>query len=249
MRFEGKVAIVTGGGRGIGRAISQRLAAEGASVAFNYSRRAEDADETKRIIESEGGRALSLKADISREADVKALFDTVLGRFGRLDMLINNAATAGFFDSDGSLASITEEQYYSVFDTNVKGVLLASREAIAHMKPGSAIVNIVSNSGDLPNPFTTLYTASKFVARAFTQVWAKELGGRGIRVNAIAVGGIDTGMTEGASQELLSWLASKSPFGRMGHGEEVAAAAAFLCSEDASWISGEIVRVDGAAGP
>jgi len=245
-RFEGKVAIITGGGKGIGRAIAERLADEGAAIAINYSKSAAQAEETVKAIESRGGQAMVLKADISVEAEVDAFIEAVVKRFGRLDILVNNAGVSGLFDTDGSLGSITQAQYDAVFDTNAKGVFLASKAASRHLGSGSSIVNIVSTSGDYPNPFMTLYTASKVTPRAFTQVWAKELGARGIRVNAVSAGAIDVGMTENASEEVIAWLKSTTPFNRLGTGAEVAGVVAFLCSEDASWISGQVIRVNGA---
>ena len=245
-RFEGRVAIITGGGKGVGRAIADRLADEGAAIAVNYSKSASQAEETVKAIEGRGGKAMAVKADISIEAEVDAFMDAVLKRFGRLDMLINNAGVTGLFDADGSLGSITQDQYDAVFDTNAKGVFLASKAASRHLGAGGSIVNIVSTSGDYPNPFMTLYTASKATPRAFTQVWAKELGARGIRVNAVAAGAIDVGMTENANDATIAWLKTTTPFNRLGTAAEVAGVVAFLCSEDASWVSGQVIRVNGA---
>lgn len=245
-RFSGKVAVVTGGARGIGRAIAERLAGEGATVAINYRSSAKEAEEAVKAIEAKGGKAVALQADMSIAKEVQNFFETVRARLGRVDMLVNNAGVSGIFGKDGSLGGITEEHYNKVFDNNVKSVLLATQEAVKDMGEGSSIVTIVSTSGDYPNPFMTLYTASKVTPRAFTQVWAKEFGARGIRVNAVSAGAIDVGMTEQASEETLAWLRSTTPFNRLGTGAEVASVVAFLCSEDASWVSGEVIRVNGA---
>jgi 3-oxoacyl-[acyl-carrier protein] reductase len=245
-RFAGKVAIVTGGAKGIGRAVCERLAAEGAGVAFNYRSSANEAEELVREIEAEGGQVLAFKADGTRSAELQAFFEAVDKRFGRLDILVNNAGISSLFGTDGSLGSITEEQYDKAFNNNVKSVFLATQQAVKRLGRGGSIVNIVSTSGDYPNANMTLYTASKFAPRAFTQVWAKEFGPRGIRVNAVSSGALDVGMTEGATPATIAWLKTTTPFNRLGTGAEIAAIVAFLCSEDASWISGEIVHANGA---
>ena len=205
-RFSGKVAIVTGGGKGIGRKISERLAEEGAAVAINYSKSAKESEAVVAAIEAKGGKAMAMQADMANVKEIRAFFAAVDKRFGRLDMLVNNAGTTERFGTDRSFETLTEEQFDIVFDVNCKGVLFASQEAARRLPPGGSIVMIVSSSGDFPVAKLTLYTASKTVPRAFTSIWAKELGPRGIRVNAVSSGPVDVGMTEGASETVMNYL-------------------------------------------
>jgi 3-oxoacyl-[acyl-carrier protein] reductase len=237
-----KVAVVTGSGRGIGRAVAERLAADGANVVVNYGSSGEEADDLVRAIEGRGGRALAVRANVTKQAEVQALFSAVDEHFGRLDILVNNAGIA----EAAPLEAITEEMIDRVFAVNVKGVVFAAQEAARRLGAGGRIVNVSSSTADFPLPGLSVYAGSKAVPKVFAQVWARELAPRGITVNSVVPGPTSPGMIDRAPEHLRAQVAGASPFGRMGTAEEVAAVVAFLCSDDARWVSGQNILVNGA---
>ena len=240
-KFSGKVAVVTGGNRGIGRAIVERLAQDGATVVFSYNSNPKDANEAVAAVEKAGGKAVAVQANVAKLADVKKLFEAA-DKFGRLDFLVNNAGVP----SGGMLETITEEEFDRVIGVNVKGVLFATQEAVKRLQSGGRIVNITSSSTSFPQAGVSLYTMSKTAPRAFTACWAKELGGRGITVNGVSPGATVPGMFEQAPPGVKERAAKGSPFGRLGRADEIGSIVSFLCSEDASWISGEHILANGA---
>lgn len=242
-RLQGKFALVTGGSRGIGRAVALRLAAEGAQVAVNYRANAAAAAEVLAAIAAAGGQAVAFAGDVSRPAEAKSLVESVVQAFGRLDILVNNAGMV----RDGLLLTMEDEQWREVLATNLDGTFYCCRAAARVMlrQRQGRIINMSSVAGESPNRGQVNYAASKGGINALTRALAAELAGKNITVNAVAPGMIETEMSQEvrslAGPEILKHIGLK----RYGKAEEIAAAVAFLASPDADYITGEILRVDG----
>ncbi|MEY8515429.1 3-oxoacyl-[acyl-carrier-protein] reductase [Lachnospiraceae bacterium 29-84] len=246
MRLDGKVALVTGASRGIGRAVAKALAAEGATVAINYNGSEEAAKQAAAEIEADGGKAFICQCSVADAEAVEAMIKEVIATYKRLDILVNNAGIT----RDNLILKMKEEEFEDVIDTNLKGVFHTSKHAARQMlrqKSGS-IVNISSISGVMGNAGQTNYAASKAGVIGFTKSLARELASREIRVNAIAPGFIETEMTEKLPEAAVAAGKGQIPFGRFGKAEEVAKAVCFLASSDASYITGQVLHVDGGMG-
>jgi 3-oxoacyl-[acyl-carrier protein] reductase len=242
-RLKDRTAIVTGGSRGIGEAIANRLADEGARVAVCASRSLDRAEAVAEAIEGRGGSALALQADVSNPADVKVLFKTVLDRWGALDILVNNAGIA----RDGLLMRLKPDDWDAVLDVNLKGAFLCMQAAVRPMMRARSgrIVNISSVTGLMGNPGQAGYTAAKSGLIGLTKTAAKELAGRGITANVVAPGYIPTEMTEKLPDNLKEKILEQVPLGTPGKPEDIAAAVAFLTSGDAAYVTGQVLVVDG----
>jgi len=242
--LQGKVAVVTGASKGIGAAIARQLAAAGAAVVVNYDSSREGAAKVVKEIVAAGGQALAVQGSVAREADVKRLFDEAEARFGRVDVLVNNAGVYAF----APLEQVTEAEYRRQFDTNVLGTLLASREAARRIEGPGSIINLSSVVSENPLPGSSVYSATKGAVDAITQTLAKELGARGIRVNSIAPGPV---RTEGFAQagfegsEAGQHLVAGTPLGRLGEPDDIARVALFLASEESAWLTGERISASG----
>jgi len=237
----GKVALITGGSRGIGAAIARRLAADGASVAITYSKGADAASSVVKEIERGGGEAIAIQADAADADAVRDAVQKTVTTFGRLDVLVNNAGTA--------IPMAVEEtnlaDFDRVFAVNVRGAFVATQAALRHMKAGGRIINIGSSVGERATvPGMTPYSATKGAIKMFTQGLARELGARGITVNNVQPGPIDTDMNP-ASSEWAPGLKSVVPLDRYGHVDEVAALVAFVAGPESSYINGANLTVDG----
>jgi 3-oxoacyl-[acyl-carrier protein] reductase len=241
--FKGKVALVTGASRGIGRACAIKLAASGASVVVNYNKSAKAADDVVAEIERGGGTAIAVQGDVSRFEAARGVVTATIDAYGRLDILVNNAGTT----RDRLLASMTEEDFDLIIEQNLKSVFNCSRAALRQMmkQKGGRIVNVTSVAGVIGNPGQTNYSAAKAGIVGFTKAMAKEYGGRNIAVNAVAPGYVPTDLTEALPPALKEAIIRSTACGRMGTAEEVANAVAFLASDDASYITGQILAVDG----
>ena len=243
MRFEGKVALVTGASRGIGRAIALALAAEGADVAVNYAGSEAAAKEVAAEIEAMGRKAFVIQADIASTEASTAMVDAVVKEFGRVDVLVNNAGIT----RDGLLMRMKEEDWDAVITTNLKGVFNCTKAAIKYMmkqKSGN-IVNISSIVSVMGNAGQANYCAAKAGVIGFTKATAKEVAARGIRVNAIAPGFIKTDMTSVLSEKVVEAMLAGIPLNRLGETEDIAKAVLFLASSDANYITGQTLHVDG----
>lgn len=244
MLLDGKVALVTGASRGIGRAIALRLAAEGAKVAVNYAGNQAAAEETKAAIEAAGGEAMLCQADVSDKDAVAAMIDAVLEHFGgRLDILVNNAGIT----RDGLLMRMKDEDFEKVIDTNLKGIFYCTKAVTKPMmkQRSGRIVNMASVVGLTGNAGQANYAAAKAGVIGFSKSAAKELAARGITVNAVAPGFIATDMTAAMPDKAKEAVLGTIPLGRPGQPEDVAAAVLFLVSDHASYITGQIINVDG----
>jgi 3-oxoacyl-[acyl-carrier protein] reductase len=239
----GRVAIVTGSSQGIGRAIAERLARDGATVAVNHLHHPEDAAEVVRGIESAGGQAFEVGANVADRDELDQLFKTVADRAGRLDILVNNAGLG----ATAALADITEEHVDKLLGVNVKAVLFASQLAAAAFgENGGRIISLASTVAESPPAGTSVYAASKAAVVAITQSLAQELGSRGITVNAVAPGAADTSMLHGMQpDEVVKYAVSRTALGRLGQPEDIANAVALLASDDARFITGRVLVVDG----
>ncbi len=244
--LDGKIAIVTGASKGIGAAIAKGLAAAGAAVVVNYASDKKGADRAVADIAANGGRAVAIRADMSKAAEVKKLFEETQKALGPPNVLVNNA---GIFEF-GPVEEITEAQFHRHFDINVLGTMLAIQEAVKHFPAeGGSIVNISSIASESPVPNSSLYAATKGAVDTLTLALAKELGPRKIRVNAVAPGYTDTegnqrtGFVGSAAAEAM--VAATPLGGRFGRPEEIAPAVIFLASDDAAWLTGERINASG----
>jgi 3-oxoacyl-[acyl-carrier protein] reductase len=235
--LEGRTALVTGGSRGIGRAIALELAGAGASVTLSYNSGKDEADEVAR----EAG-ANAVQADVSNPDQAKRL----VAEAGDLDILVNNAGVT----RDGLLARMSDEDWRATIDTNLGGVFHTCRAAVRGMmkRRAGSIVNVSSIVGLHGNPGQTNYAASKAGIIGFTKSLARELGNRGVRANVVAPGYVDTRLTQVIADDMRELMLANTPLGRFGQPEDVAAAVRFLCSDEAAFITGEVLLVDGGLG-
>jgi 3-oxoacyl-[acyl-carrier protein] reductase len=243
--LNGKVAVVTGASKGIGAAIARGLAAEGAAVVVNYASSRDDAERVVAEIKGNGGKAISVKADVSKAAEVEKLFAETKKAFGGLDVLVNNAGVYRF----APLEELTEDEFHRQFNINVLGTLLASREALKYFgSDGGSVINISSIASRNPMPAAVVYSATKGALDTATRALAKELGPRNIRVNAINPGGVET---EGARQlgiigsDFEKQMVARTPLGRLGQPNDIAKVAVFLASPASGWMTGETIAVGG----
>lgn len=237
----GKTAIVTGGARGIGAAIVRKLAAHGANVAITYSKSAKEAEALAAELNKQGVKAKAYLADAGDAASLPGFTKTVLKDFGSIDILVNNA---GMLNA-GLIGELALADYEKLFSVNVTGVVALTNAVVPHLKEGGRIVNISSVLGERAvMPGIGIYNASKFAVTGFTRSWAHDLGPRGITVNAVQPGPIDTDMNPATGPQADAQRAA-IPLGRYGKPEEIAAAVAFLASPEASFISGATLNVDG----
>lgn len=243
MSFAGRVAVVTGGSRGIGRAVCLELAQQGAAIALCYAGNEESANETVEACCAAGVRALAIRCDVSDGEAVAAMMARIVQEFGRIDILVNNAGIT----RDGLLMRMKEADYDAVLNTNLKGAFLCTQAAVRTMMKQryGRIVNLSSVVGLHGNAGQVNYAASKAGVIGLTKAAAKELAGRGITVNAVAPGFIATDMTAVLPQETKEKLLTTIPAGRLGEAMEIARAVAFLADESAAYITGQVLSVDG----
>jgi 3-oxoacyl-[acyl-carrier protein] reductase len=243
MLLDGKVALVTGASRGIGRAIALKLAAEGAKVAINYAGNTAKAEEVKAEIEKNGGEAILVQADVADSAAVEAMVNATVEAFGQIDILVNNAGIT----RDGLMMRMKDEDFDAVINTNLKGVFYCTKlvSKLMMKKRSGRIINMASVVGLMGNAGQTNYAAAKAGVIGFSKSAAKELAARGITVNMVAPGFIDTDMTAAMTDKAREMTLTGIPLNRMGTPEDVANAVAFLVSDNASYITGQVINVDG----
>jgi len=244
-KLENKVALVTGGSKGIGAAIAKKLAEDGAAVVVNYASAKADAENVVEFINKNGGKATAIQGDISVFDDVKRILAETVEQYGQIDILVNNAGIYKW----GPLESVTEEEFHRHFNINVLGLLLATQTAVSYFaEKGGSIINIGSGVSSSQPAGSVLYTATKSAVDSITRVLSKELGPKNIRVNSINPGVVDTegsraGGFIGSDMEKL--FISMTPLNRVGTPEDIALIASFLSSEDARWLTGEIISASG----
>lgn len=244
-KLAGRVAVVTGASKGIGAAIAEHLAAEGAAVVVNYASSKTGADKVVGKIVEQGGRAVAVQADVSRPADIERLFAESKQAFGKVDILVNNAGIYEF----APIEEVTPEHFHKQFNLNVLGLLLTTQEAVKHFgEEGGSVVNVSSVVAALAPPNTAVYSATKAAVNAITKSLGQELGPRRIRVNAVNPGMIETEGTHGAGiteSDFRKQIEAQTPLGRIGQPEDIAPAVVFLASSDSGWLTGETLYISG----
>jgi len=244
-KLAGKVAVVTGASKGIGAAIAKQLAAEGAAVVVNYSSSKSGADKVVADITASGGKAVAVQADAARKTDIDRLFGETKKAFGRLDVLVNNAGIYEFSPLD----TITEEHFHKHFNLNVLGVILAAQAAAKLFdNAGGSIINLSSVASTMAFPNASVYSGTKGAVDSITRSLASELGPKGIRVNAIRPGMVETEGTHAAgieNSDMQKQVRAQTPLGRLGQPVDIAGTAVFLASADSSWITGETFVISG----
>lgn len=240
--FTNKVALVTGASRGIGQAIAEALAANGASVVINYVHNKSFADSIVERIQHNGGQALAVQADIGKVADLEALFQKTIEQFGHLDILVNNAGLM----ITKPIEQITEQEFDRQFATNVKGTYFACQLAARHMQAGGRIINFSTSVLGQMIPTYSVYAGTKGAVEQFTRHLAKELGPKGITINTIAPGPVNTELfTAGKSEAQIDSFKHMTAFNRLGEPEDIAKVLLFLASDEAAWVTGQTLRANG----
>jgi 3-oxoacyl-[acyl-carrier protein] reductase len=240
--LKGKTAIVTGASRGIGREIALKLGKLGAAVVVNFAKNAKLADEVTLEINNTIGQAMPIQADMRHIREIETLFDRAIEKFGAVNILVNNAGTILY----KKVEEVTEEEFDNIFDSNVKGLFFACQQAARKLADGGKIINLSSSVTRLMMPTYAAYAATKGAVEQLTKVLAKELGHRGIAVNSISPGPTDTELfRKGKTEEQISHLASMAAFGRIGTPDDIAKAVLLLVSEEAGWITGQNICVNG----
>ena len=236
-----KTAIVTGASSGIGLAIAERLGRDGANIVVVYSSDETSANAVVKTIETSGSKAIAVHADISKQADVIGIYDACEKTFGRPDIVCNNAGVAAM----QLLKDATEEEYEHIYNINVKGLLFSLKEAATRLNDNGRIVNTASSTTMFVNANTAIYASSKAAVKAMTEAAAQEFGGRGITVNSVMPGVTDTPMTQGLPPELKKMVIDSTPMKRIGQPQDIADVVAFLVSEEARWINGQHILING----
>jgi 3-oxoacyl-[acyl-carrier protein] reductase len=243
-KLKGKVAVVTGGSKGIGAAIARALAAEGASVVVNYASDKAGANTVVSAITAAGGKAVAVQGDVSKADEAQGIIDAAIKNYDRLDILVNNSGVYEF----APVEEFTEDQYHRMFNINVLGLLLTTRAAVKRIGEGSSIINIGSVASRITMPNSSVYTGTKGAVDAITGVLARELGPRKIRVNALNPGMVVTeGVASGGflGSEMEKSVVAQTPLGRVGQVGDIASIAVFLASDDSAWLTGEQILAGG----
>jgi 3-oxoacyl-[acyl-carrier protein] reductase len=240
----GKVAVVTGASKGIGAGIAKRFGAAGASVVVNYASSREGADKVVAEIKKGGGKAVAVKADVSKASEVKQLFDETKRAFGKLDVLVNNAGVFRF----AALQDVTEDEFHREFNINVLGTLLATKEALNHFNGSGSVINVSSVVSTSPVPNSSIYSSTKGAVDTLTIQLSRELAPRNIRVNVIAPGGVETEGTHEigmVGSDFEKQIVASTPLGRLGQPDDIAQVAVFLASDASKWLTGERIAASG----
>ena len=243
-KLTGKVAVVSGASKGIGAGIAEDLAREGAAVVVNYAKSPAQAEAVVKKIKAAGGVAKAVQADLSKPGDARKLIAAAVTEFGKLDILVNNAGVYSFVPLD----QIDEELYERIFGLNVKGLLFTTQAAVkAFGENGGAVINISSIASLSAVPTSSVYSATKAAVDSFTRTLAAELGPRGIRVNSVLPGPVETEGTQAMEgfEQLRDTFVPQTPLGRIGQPRDIATAVSFLASEDSGWITGQVIPVSG----
>lgn len=237
-----QVAIVTGASRGIGAAIARRLASDGFAVVVNYAASSKEADALVAELKAQGAAAIAVKADVSNADDVRRMFEATEQQLGKVDVLVNNAGILKTMP----LAETSDALFAQTFDINVRGTFNTLREAATRMNNGGRIVNFSSTTLALNMPGYAIYNATKSAVESFTHVFAKELRGRDITVNAVAPGPVATSLfLDGKTEEQIQTFAKMPPLQRLGQPEDIASVVAFLAGADGAWVNGQVLRANG----
>jgi 3-oxoacyl-[acyl-carrier protein] reductase len=243
-RLKNKVAVVTGASKGVGAGIAKGLAAEGASVVVNYASSKEGADKVVAEIKAKGGKAVAVQGDVAKAADVERLFAETKKAFGRLDVLVNNAGVYEF----APIGDVTEKHFHRLFDTNVLGPILATREAAKYLGEGGSVINVGSVAATSGPATSAVYSATKGALDSVTRALANELGPKKIRVNSINPGPVETEGVHAAGfmgSDFLKGAIAQTPLGRIGQPEDFGPIAVFLASEESGWLTGETLLASG----
>jgi 3-oxoacyl-[acyl-carrier protein] reductase len=243
-RLEKKVAVVTGASKGIGAGIAKGLAAEGASVVVNYASSREGADKVVAEIKAQGGKAIAVQGDVAKAADLERVFAETKKAFGRLDVLVNNAGVYEF----APIGDVTEKQFHRMFDTNVLGPILATREAAKYLGEGGSVINVGSVASTSGPAASAVYSATKGALDSVTRALANELGPKKIRVNSVNPGPVETEGVHAAGfigSDFLKGAIAQTPLGRIGQPDDIAPIAVFLASEESGWMTGVTLVASG----
>lgn len=241
-RLIGKVALVTGSSRGIGKTIAEELALNGAKVVINYAGNLEKAAEVVAGIKEQGGEAMAVQADISRVIEVERLFQSAMEAYGKIDILVNNAGIM----ITKPITTITEEDFDKSFAINVKGTYFACQQAAKHMVNNGRIINFSTSVAGVMFPAYSVYAGTKGAVEQFTRQLAKEFGSKGITINAVAPGPVNTELfAVGKTKEQIETLSKLNAFGRLGETADIARVVLFLASEESQWITGQTIRING----